>query len=107
MVEKDINAEAKTEVQESPAVAIDGYKEVAKGGSKFWDKAKYHVIRAGVILGATAATIGVSKADFNSKEYKIGAMAASGLVGLAIATSIKNYKDDDKTADFTKYTGRE
>lgn len=109
MAEKDINAkETKTDVQEAPAMAaaIDGYEEVAKGGSKFWDNAKYHLIRTGVILGAAAASIGVGKADFDNREYKIGAMVAPALIGLAVASSIKNYKNDDKTADFTKYTGR-
>lgn len=102
MAEKDINA------QEAPAaaVAIDGYEEIARGGSKLWDKVKYHVIRTGVILGALAASYGMSKADFHNNEYKIGAMVAPVLFGFAVASSIKNDKDNNKTADFTKYAGR-
>lgn len=107
MAEKDINA--KTEAQEAPAsaVAIDGYEEVAKGGSKIWDKMKYHVARAMVVGATMAGVFGATNIKDNS-DAKWAGMAVSVIVGSAVLFSIKNDKEDNsKTADFTKYSGRD
>ncbi len=103
MAEKDINAEAKTEAQESPAVAatIDGYEEKAKGGKGIFSqyKLKLTILAMGAGLFAGLHTYNEknparsteTRENRQAMEYAVLGLAAMGF--FAFPKNTANYKD--------------
>ncbi len=115
MAEKDINADAKTEVHDSPtvAVSIDGYQEVSRGGSgalKAKKYAPYAPVLAGLIAGGA---IWLSSSDVNAtesvketrKEAAVAAVAVGGIISAATKMSVSS-ENEKNTANYTDFITR-
>ena len=105
MPEKDINA------QEAPAtsVAIDGYKEIASGGSKTWDKVKKWTRRV-MVTGATLATVSLGVYAFgkniqNSVKEKIRDIGGGvGLTALVLSGAVRmGYSEENESNNSNTY----
>lgn len=105
MAEKDINA------QEAPAtaVAIDGYKEIASGGSKTFDEVKKWTRRV-MVTGATLATISLGVYAFgknvqNSIKEKIRDIGGGfGLTALVLSGAARlGYSEENEKANNNTY----